>query len=201
MFPEQYANPHEATDEAFLRAARFGSAASSCFRRRAGVRRVAAGIPIGAEAPLCSLSARTRAGPMAEIFASGDAGETRDRSTAPANDAGDGEGAAASAAGNSTPGGQLVEHGAESANDGTVAKKKKASLDDSIKEMKEKRQAMQNEKKKLASELRLASRKRRRLKKRASQLSVEDLFDVCRIKELNPESMEDAVVAPPASES
>ena len=137
MFPEQHRDRHEATDEAFPRAARFGSATSPCFRRLAGVSRVATGVPLGPEAPHCSLSARTSAGPMAEVVPSGDAGETRDRSTAPANDAGDGEGEAASAARNSALDAQRVEHGAESGNDGTVAKKKKASLDENIKDLKE----------------------------------------------------------------
>ena len=36
-----------------------------------------------------------------------------------------------------------------------------------------------------------ANRKRRRLKKRASMLSKDDLFELCRMRDLNPDNMAD----------
>ena len=41
-----------------------------------------------------------------------------------------------------------------------------------------------------ARHLNAANRKRRRLKKRASLLSQDDLFELCRMRDLNPEAME-----------
>ena len=111
------------------------------------------------------------------------------------NDAGAGAGRDAA------PDGQDVEHHGESGTQADGPKTKKATLDDQIQRMKEERNKLKAQKSKVAAELKLATRKRRRLKKRASQLSVEDLFDVCRIKELNPDSMAASASEPPAAQS
>ena len=72
----------------------------------------------------------------------------------------------------------------------TGPKAKKASLDDIIKGLKQEKEALKKSKKELAKTLKQANRKRRRLKKRASALSQGDLFELCRMRNLNPEAME-----------
>ena len=138
---------------------------------------------------------------MAERIPAGESGETGHRSAASSHNAGDGGVGAAGEVKAAALDAQLVEHGAESGNSGAAPKAKKATLDEQIQLMKEKRNELKTEKGKVAAALKLATRKRRRLKKRAAQLSVEDLFDVCRIKDLNPDSMASASNEPPAPQS
>ena len=73
----------------------------------------------------------------------------------------------------------------------THSKKTKASLEDSIARLKQQRQDLNSQKALLARTLRASMRKKRRLKKRAGLLSSEDLFELCRMKQLNPDAMED----------
>ena len=81
--------------------------------------------------------------------------------------------------------------GARQDADGSTGRKaKKSSLEEIIKGMKEQGEALKKSKKDLAKKLKAANRKRRRLKKRASMLSQEDLFELCRMRDLNPDNME-----------
>lgn len=73
----------------------------------------------------------------------------------------------------------------------THSKKTKTSLEDNIARLKQQRQDLQSQKVLLAKNLRSSLRKKRRLKKRAGLLSSEDLFELCRMKQLNPDAMED----------
>ena len=73
----------------------------------------------------------------------------------------------------------------------TGPKAKKASLDEIIRGMKQEKEALKKSKKELAKSLKQANRKRRRLKKRAAALSQGDLFELCRMRNLNPEAMEE----------
>ena len=69
--------------------------------------------------------------------------------------------------------------------------KKKQALTDQIQELKAKREALQKERKVVATQVKAAQRKRRRLKKKALNLSSLDLFELCRMKSLTPDSMEE----------
>ena len=74
---------------------------------------------------------------------------------------------------------------------GSSRKKKKASLEEQLAEMKEKKLHLKAERLELNKDMKAAQRKRRRLKKRANMLSPDDLFELCRMKTLNPEAMEE----------
>ena len=78
----------------------------------------------------------------------------------------------------------------QDADGSTDRKAKKSSLDEIIKGLNEQKEALKKSKKDLAKQLKQANRKRRRLRKRASMLSQEDLFELCRMRDLNPEAME-----------
>ena len=81
-------------------------------------------------------------------------------------------------------------------------KKKKASLEEQLAEMKEKKLQLKAEKVALQKEYKSAQRKRRRLKKRANLLCADDLFELCRMKALNPDAMEeDMATSEPAKGS
>ena len=71
-------------------------------------------------------------------------------------------------------------------------KEKKTSLEDQLKEMKAKKLEMKRSRESLQKEIKLAQRKKRRLKKRANLLNTEDLFELCRMKAMDPASMEAA---------
>ena len=93
--------------------------------------------------------------------------------------------------------------GARQNADGSTGRKpKKSSLDEVIKGLKEQKEALKKSKKDMAKQLKQANRKRRRLKKKAALLNQEDLFELCRMRDLNPEAMEkDAEDVLPAADS
>ena len=66
----------------------------------------------------------------------------------------------------------------------------KRGLKDEIEELKSKRDALKKERRILTSQFKAAQRKRRRLKKKAINLTALDLFELCRMKSLNTDSMQ-----------
>ena len=74
----------------------------------------------------------------------------------------------------------------------TKDQNKKASLEEQIAEMKMTKLMLQKRRQDLSKVMKVAQRKRRRLKKRAALLSHADLFEVCRMKNMDPGSMEEA---------
>ena len=99
---------------------------------------------------------------------------------------------AANAGGNTRGRGSDGSAGEQHGNAGARRKAKKATLEDLIKDMKSEKDKLKHQKKEVAKQLKAANRKRRRLKKRASALSQDDLFELCRMRDLNPEMMEES---------
>ena len=58
--------------------------------------------------------------------------------------------------------------------------------------MKAEKAELKKQKETLQKSIKLAQRKKRRLKKRAALLNTDDLFELCRMKAMDPASMEEA---------
>ena len=58
--------------------------------------------------------------------------------------------------------------------------------------MKAEKAELKKQKETLQRSIKLAQRKKRRLKKRANLLHTDDLFELCRMKAMDPASMEEA---------
>lgn len=69
----------------------------------------------------------------------------------------------------------------------SASEKKKASLEEQLLDMKAQRDRLKKERAAISMALKQAQRKRRRLKRKALGLSQNDLFELCRMKDYDPD--------------